>query len=179
MLTEPGSAATQSGKPDPIQVVIESALIPWVAAHDGECLPPPLPVELRDAALWWARSMQEPEEPGETRMIGGEEGRWHCGYGLRLAFSLLGFLRLSPTERDAVVAGVSEDRIPYRGDRFAEYLAICDETHLMRKIGRVAYRKRMLERSSAVDMSLQKSSGRIDERAKRRALRELDAMVAQ
>jgi hypothetical protein len=82
--------------------------------------------------------MQEPERPGETRRIDAE--RTDNGYATRVRAALAGFLALTDTQRRAVVAGVTEDNVPYRGDGFDEYMAIYHETEQMRAIGVEMYR---------------------------------------
>lgn len=122
--------------PDPDTLVVETFLRPWVAKNGR--LPPPCPESLYDCATWWRTQMQEPERRNET-YIGpmnrdsGQGKRWECGYAMRLRASLNGFLSMPLEHRKTIVAGVGEDRVAYRGEPFAQYMRIWEETMKMRE----------------------------------------------
>jgi hypothetical protein len=48
---------------------------------------------------------------------------------------------MRPAQREAVVAAVTEDKIPYRGDDFGFFMAVVDETLRMRGMGKAEYLK--------------------------------------
>ena len=118
--------------------LIASALDDWRLANNAD-LPPPLPLDSREAAQWWL-TKQERELPGETRIVpcGEAATRQDLGYMARCRQSLLALLRLERSQRETVLAGIA-DGVPYRGDDFEHYLAIWHETERMREMGARAY----------------------------------------
>lgn len=126
--------------PDPVQIVL-AAIYDWarIRSHHGP-LPAPCPPVYADAARWWISCMSEPEQPGETRQIAVVGGtlRWECGHALRCRNALLRWLDMPAVQREAIVAIVLEDGIPYRGDSFRDYTEIVEESLRMRD-GRDAY----------------------------------------
>jgi hypothetical protein len=131
-------ARAVGAKPDPDAIVVETLLIPWVARHGA--LPQPCPYDLYDCARWWRTRMQEPELPGETiqaAVVTGSAGRenglrWDCGYAVRLRGALLAYLGMNDIQRQSVAQCVLRDGIAYRGEPFAQYMDICEETDKMR-----------------------------------------------
>lgn len=83
--------------------------------------------------------MQKPERRGETVLVsvvdrentGGK--RWNCGYAMRMRNALMNFLSMDRQQRDFIVAGVTEDLVPYNGEPFEQYRAIYEETMKMRE----------------------------------------------
>lgn len=135
---------TNDGPPTAIEI-LEDMLLLWV--HRYGALPSPAPRDITDCAAWWLKHMQEPEQPGETRQattVGADSRpRWECGYALRCRSALLSWLHMSAVEREAVVAGVQGDKVAFRGESFAQYMTILEETHQMRQMGVAAYAKKL------------------------------------
>lgn len=128
----------EQNKPDPDQFIVDSLLRPWVDRH--ECaLPPPCPIGLLECARWWRTRMQKPERKGETYLadaIAGEKPsgkRWVCGYAMRMRNAIMRFLAMDRQQRDFIVAGVTEDMVPYNGEPFEQYRFIYEETMKMRE----------------------------------------------
>lgn len=122
--------------PDP-RVVIVHGLIEWMGKRGHHSLPAPCPPDPDLCAMWWMEQMQESEQVGETRiaaLLGPDNGtRWEEGYACRCRNSLLRFLDMPINERKAIVAGVTGDKVPYRGDSYKQYLDIYEEVMDMRK----------------------------------------------
>jgi hypothetical protein len=138
-LDRPAPAAQQPKTPPDTARLLAATLDEWQHVHKAH-LPPPLPLDSRQAAQWWLDHMQEPERPGETRELPQGEGTMRVlGYFIRARQALLNFLRLDHEQRKTVVAGV-QDGVPYRGDDFDFYLRAGRETEHMREIGVDAYR---------------------------------------
>ena len=137
--------------PDP-SVIILHHVLHWMQARGAKKMPNPAPATPSDAVTWWIGNMQEREQIGETRKaaLGGQAigDRWETGYANRCAFSFLRWCDMSQTQRVAVCASVIDDRIPYRGDTFSQYMAIVSETILMRDhVNREEYAKKALRRA--------------------------------
>ena len=121
--------------------LLAAALDEWQLVRNS-VLPTPLPPDSLAAASWWLDTQQEPERPGETRRVPtGDSTRLELGYFTRTRQALLNFVRLTPEQRQTVIAGIA-DGIPYRGDDFETYLRIWQETEILRDIGRDEYAKR-------------------------------------
>lgn len=136
--SDPGNYTNHPAKPDPDQFIVESLLKPWVDRN--QCaLPPPCPASLPECARWWRTKMQKPERRGETVLVsvvdrentGGK--RWNCGYAMRMRNALMNFLSMDRQQRDFIVAGVTEDMVPYNGEPFEQYRVIYGETMKMRE----------------------------------------------
>ena len=128
--------------------LIASELDDWRLANNAD-LPPPLPIDSREAAQWWL-TKQERERPGETRIVpcGEAATRQDLGYMARCRQSLLALLRLERSQRETVLAGIA-DGVPYRGDDFEHYLNIWHETERMREIGVKEYARSAVKQMKA------------------------------
>ena len=133
--------------------VLIAFLVAWVHQHGR--LPAPCPPNIEDCAEWWITHMQEPERKSETGRTRAEAGgqRIMLGYAERVRSALFGFLSLAnDKEREAVARMVINDKIPYRGDTFAFYLSVVQETETMREDPQAYIRKAcgLLQRKAAV-----------------------------
>ena len=104
-------------------------------------LPGFFPYDYNAAAAWWMREMCEPvdeklEQPRQVAVVGSENGRQIFPYIDRVAYSLRRFLAMSHNEQIEVVAGVTEQRVPWRGEDVSTYRRICSATARMREVGR-------------------------------------------
>lgn len=141
---------TDESPPDAHQVILHHVLR-WMQARKASGMPEPAPARPSDAITWWLSAMQEPEQIGETRkaavsgQMSGE--RWETGYANRCAFTLLRWLDMPKEQRFAIVAGVREDRVCYRGDAWEFYREVLDETYRMREIGVGEYRAKAAGRA--------------------------------
>ena len=139
-------ASAPNLKPNPVKLVA-AVLREWT--HNGRrILPEPMPRDPEEAAVWWIEHMQEPEKPGETRLAVTSDGRerWDTGYANRCSQSAIAWMRMTYPLRMAVVKGVREDKVPYRGDTFEFYQTVWDEHLHMREVGVEQYRKESLAR---------------------------------
>jgi hypothetical protein len=133
--------SSETDGPPSAHEILTDMLRHWVKRYGS--LPAPAPRDIDDCASWWLKHMQEPEHPGETYQatsVGIDaRPRWECGYALRARSALLNWLSLSAVEREAIVSGVQGDRVAYRGEPFAQYMDILEQTHRMRQMGIAAY----------------------------------------
>jgi hypothetical protein len=134
-------------KPDPVAIV-RDALVSYLNAHSGECLPPPLPVDPTEAARWWVAQMQEPERKGETYIApctgAGEGVRWECGHAVRCRQALAHWLAMPDDKRQIVVRLVQDGHV-YRGESFDRFMAVAEQREQLREIGLAAYRQRSIQ----------------------------------
>jgi len=138
-LDRPPKAVQQPKTPPDTTRLLAATLDEWQHVHKAH-LPPPLPLDSREAAQWWLDHMQEPERPGENRELPHGDGTMQVlGYFVRTRQALLNFLRLDHEQRQTVVAGI-KDGVPYCGDEFSFYLDLWHEAERMRETGIEAYR---------------------------------------
>lgn len=147
--------------PDPEEILVHH-MVAWMRKRGRTDLPAPAPSQPRDAAQWWMQKMQEPQQLGETRQLalaGMQDGqRWETGYANRCAFTFLRWADMPEVEREAVCAGVIEDRVPYRGEYFPFYRDLVDTTLKMRESGnRAEYAGRALKRARRLIDRVQRS----------------------
>lgn len=131
--------------------VIEAGIRAWLAKRKVSKIPDPAPNDVHECAAWWCNVMQEPEGAGETyihRNDGDTGGSWIEGYACRCRNALLRWFDMTPIERNAVCAGVLDDKVPYRGDDFAFYRQVHEETMRMREIGVSDYRQAIARKVS-------------------------------
>ena len=133
--------------------LLATALDEWKVEQQSD-LPPPMPLDSLEAARWWLQH-QEPERPGETRLVPcGDNGtRSELGYLARTRNAAYRWLAMKPDQRSTVIAGI-EDHVPYRGDEFEIYLRIWSETERMREIGSRAYAMQTKARVGALMASI-------------------------
>ena len=94
-------------------------------------MPPPLPVDFKEAVSFWKNKMQEPRQT--------DEDKWN--YIHRLSSTLDRFLKLTDEQRIVIASGVIDDHIPYRGDTFDFYMLVAAQSALLREQGKEAYLK--------------------------------------
>lgn len=143
-LPSPKPQATELAGLD-LEAFLHEGLRMWREArgYDGP-VPHPAPEGDADAVSWWLDSVAD-----LWRRHGAVRGQQRYppstadAVGMRHAF--LAWLDLPSAEREAVVSGVTEDRVPYRGESFGTYMRIWQETHRMREIGVDAYRQEAIE----------------------------------
>ncbi len=87
---------------------------------------------------------KEGEEAREVAVRGRDGMRIDDPFERRVLDCARRYLALSPGEQQTVVTGITEDRVPWRGDDIAFYLHVVGETHRMREMGVDAYRAQAL-----------------------------------
>ena len=115
---------------------------------------PELPQHMPQAIEYWIK-FNEPydvytEKPRLVPVQGKEDkARWMLPYLDRLVYTLRKFANLTSKDRQIVIAGVIEEKVPWRGDDLDFYLKVVDESLKMRKIGVDAYRKEAIKKMKA------------------------------
>jgi len=87
--------------------------------------------------------------------IAAPKGRFESwsDYGTRLRASMAMWLSISETQRKIIVAGVTEEGVPWRGDDPDFYIHLVDEAQRMREIGKGKYLEKAKDVLRAAQMA--------------------------
>lgn len=90
-------------------------------------IPGPNKADWRPAVNFWVNHQEPMRKPGEfSHQI--RDGVWHCPYLNRIKHALEVFLGFEHIQQLYVIEGIHQHLIAYRGDPFALYREICEES---------------------------------------------------